>query len=261
MSEGYKKILKIWLIVYVVFMAFRMINIFDDSIFKNVFSMGVYALNISSLILFVFVGNRGEDKIAKYGIIALIVYFVLTLGYKTNIYDLGLSTYVDVGFKNKFFSILYYTNVDVITILEYMAILSLIKSNEKTEKFEALAIVVLVILAAIDLKNNIFGSTPGDFMRKIILCLEYISPFAKYAAIIFCLVDDNYYSNIFVTPNGYRSEAPVQQVQTEITIKPVQQVQTEVTIKPVQPVVQPQMQQPVQPQVQQPAVNNTNNYN
>ena len=258
MSEGYKKILKIWLIVYVVFMAFRIINIFDDSIFKNVFSMGVYALNISSLILFVFVGNRGEDKIAKYGIIALIVYFVLTLGYKINIYDLGLSTYVDVGFKNKFFSILYYTNVDVITILEYMAILSLIKSNEKTEKFEALAIVVLVILAAIDLKNNIFGSTPGDFMRKIILCLEYISPLAKYAAIIFCLIDDNYYSNIFVTPNGYRSEVPVQQVQTEVTIKPVQPV---VQPQPVQQPVQPQMQQPVQPQMQQPAVNNTNNYN
>ncbi len=264
MSEGYKKILKIWFVVYAILAAFRIINIFDNTILKSIFSIGTYSLSITSLILFVFVGNRGEDKLAKYGIITLIVYFLLTVGYKTSIYDLGLSTYVDVGFKNKFFTIMYYACGNIITIFEYMAIFSLIKDNEKTEKYKAISIVALVIFTIIDLKNDIFPKNPSAFINKMALCLQCISTFAKYAAIVFCLTDDKYYSNVFVTPNYYSKEVVYQQpepVQPQQPISVNQQVyQQPEPVQPQQPIgVNQQVYQ--QPAQQESTLNNTNNYN
>ena len=38
MKEEYKKILKVWLVLYVVFTVFKIINTFNQSILDNIFS-------------------------------------------------------------------------------------------------------------------------------------------------------------------------------------------------------------------------------
>ena len=212
MEEKYKKILKIWLVLYIIFTIFKIINIFNDSLLKSVFSIGTYPLEITGLILFVYVANRGEEKIGRYGIISIIVFFVFYILYKLSVYDLDVSS--SASFTNKICSIIYYTSNNCISIFEYMAIFSLIKGNNKIEKYKLLALVGIVGFSLINLINNVFLITKSEFLTNIKYCLDYISTFAKYAAIIFYLTDDGYISNLFVN-NRLAHEVSSQNLMSE----------------------------------------------
>ena len=205
MKDNYKKILKIWLILYLIFTVFKIINTFDDSLLKSVFSIGTYPLQITSIILFVFVASRGEEKISKYGIISVIVFFAFYVLYKLSVYDLGVSSLV--SFPSRICSIIYYTSNNCISILEYMAIFSLIKGNDKIEKYKKVALACIVGFALINLINNLIPSTKGDFLTNIRYCLDYISTLAKYAAIIFYLTDEGYIPKLFTNDNSIVKES------------------------------------------------------
>ena len=200
MKEKYKQILKIWLIVFAVATLFKIVNTIDGSFLKSVFVLGFAPIEITSLILFVFVGNRGEEKIARYGIISILVYFVLYALYKWSVYDLTVLT--SGSFMDKLLTAIYYASGSCITIFEYLAIFSFIKNyNDKIEKLKMGALICIISYTVLTFIAYLFISD-SILLSDIRSCVGYVGALAKYAAIIFCLIDDNYVSKIFSSNNN-----------------------------------------------------------
>ena len=154
MKDGYKKILIIWLLLYVILAVLSTINTFNGTLDKSILSVGTYPLHISNVILFAFVGNRGEEKLCKIGIFSILIYLVLNILYNLSVFSFSvLST---TAIHNKILTIIYRADGNIITVCEYLALFSLIKGNEKVETYKVIAMLGLIIFCLINLVNNIF---------------------------------------------------------------------------------------------------------
>ncbi len=197
MMNGHKLILKIWLGLYFVFTIFRIVHVYDSTILNGIFSIGTLPLQITSMILFVYVYERGDEGIGKIGIISVIISFSFYLLYKFSVYDLSNGSWV--YFKDKICSLIYHTSGSCINICEYLAIFSLLQYNTKVEKYKLIAVACILIFSSIGLVNEIFPGAKFKFMGNIKTCLDYIGTLAKYAAIVFYLTSYDFVPTLFMT--------------------------------------------------------------
>lgn len=183
-----KDILKIWLILFIILTVFNIINTFNPTILPNIFSIGTYPLEITSMILFVYVYGKGEKNIAKFGIAAILIFFILNLLYKFNIYSLELN----LSIKDKLLGSLYYLNNNLISIFRYLALFSLLKSpNSLIENLKKVSITCLSIYTLINLIINLVTPANIVLIRNIMYSFNYISSWALYTAIILYLLAKN----------------------------------------------------------------------
>lgn len=200
-SYNIKNILKLWLILFVIFTLFKIINTFDKTILTNVFSIGTFPLEMTSMILFFYVYSKGEKQIAKIGIISIIVFFIMNVLYNFNLFTFVLmddSTIID-----KIFSFVYYGSSGCITLFNYLALFSLIKTNdEKVIKLKQISIICIAIFLIINLIINLVASVRNNFIQNIAYSIDSIASCAEYTVIVLYLINkkDNNSANVINRP-------------------------------------------------------------
>ena len=197
-NEKAKKILKIWIILYLAFTILNTIglfDIFDNDIIKKILRIGPYPLNITSIILYFYVYTKGEEKIAKIGFYSLVIYFIMCILKTFDVYSLATTSIKFIDKEPSFIDILgtfiYYTSNYAIDICNCIAILSLIKTtNDKINDLKKISIISVICFALIGVVSNTFRALDTTFMNNLRYIADYISATAKYGLIAIYLINN-----------------------------------------------------------------------
>lgn len=201
--KKYKVFLKIWFVLYIIFTVVTLFNIDISSLFYKVVSgLNITFSSLTSIILFSYVGIKGNDKIAKFGILSFILCKVIFL---LNTFGIvGISTFTASTFFERFIASLYNLLLHCSYLAEILALFYLINSD-KINKYKSIVIKCMFFYMFINFFLNlglverlIFSNNLSIYYKflmcinKALLILYSIIDVGKYAVIVFYLTDSAY---------------------------------------------------------------------
>lgn len=204
MNDKSKLILKIWFILFTILFISKLLNTLNDSLLPNLSKISVNYLNIPSVILFAYVLDRGEEKIAKFGIISAIIYLIIGIMTSFKVINILNST----SFVINVFSLLKIVSTYILLLFEFLALFSLMPTNSNiVDKAKKIAIGSVILVSLLGVFFGIF-SLKSQLAILRVLANGHIPDYFKYAVIILYLLNKVNDKSIQSTSNSFVNAMP-----------------------------------------------------
>ncbi len=270
MTKESKLVLRIGIILYIILEGLTLLKAANIEALDSILKITIIYLPITSIILFAYVLDRGEKKIAYMGLACLLVNSIIAI-----LRTYGVVQYASITSEEivpKIVSLIKELASLGESLTAMLALFSLIL-NEKGDLLKTLAVISYVVYGLIQVLGAVMPSMAREtwFLTSSTLFIT-ATRVCEYSFIVFYLLnkridevaeikkENPLLQNTQVAPTQLPQQTvqqPVQQVQpVQQPVQPVQQVQQVQQVYQ-QPVVQqPVYQQPVVQQPQQVVTNN-----
>lgn len=254
MNNESKMVLKIGLVIYSILFAFSVINHINSKLMPELFSISTIYIYISSYILFAYTLTNGSRGIAKAGIILIFISLIIGALQSFNVITISAFDGNDLHY---ILHIINNIKTNFLSLLDLLAIFSLINTYSENKQYGTIAILIasiLIILGIIEdvikFKSKLPYNSTFFTIKNII---SNASTYAKYATIMIYLIGKKEMSEGIPTMelSDFNNVNP----QTDFAKPVIERPQPKVVQRPQSAVIErphPQVQRP-QEAVQRPA--------
>lgn len=187
MTNGSKTLLKIFLLAYGLLAVLSVLDSFNIKGLEEVLKISYISLPMTTVILLAYVMDRGDDGLAKIGILCLLVTMVITV---LTSFGIVKTTFESNDMTSKIVDTVRSIASGGLSICSMLALFSLIPvSDDRSSILKVTAVLAYVVYVLINVSGNFIDLHEIKFLTGVRSLCIHVSNFSEYAFIITYLLN------------------------------------------------------------------------